>query len=393
MEASMDKFAKDPAGRPIPQTPEERPGAQVETAEPPPETAPDEAPAPETQPGESGTPPEKPPRTTTEAPPSESPKGKKVSPWKLVDEYKAKLAAAEQRAIESESKLLPEADRAKVEERVKSIEARNAELEDHIKYVDYTRSKEFQDKFEAPYEDAWNRQMGNLKDISVPLENGASRPFSPEDLLSLVNMERGQARKVAEELFGSDAQDVLAARLECRRLWDERERGLAEAKKSGSERVSKAQQQYKAAKEAVAKTVKETWDQVNHAITEDPEIGAFFKPREGDADWNQRLAKGFELVDHAFNQDPRDPKLTPEQRAAVVKRHAAVRNRAASWGAMRHELTRVQAKLEAAEKQLKGYKGSTPGTAGSTPASNTTAVPGRGMDRLMAGLDKLAKPM
>ena len=310
-----------------------------------------------------------------------------------MDEYKAKLAAAEQRAIESESKLLPEADRAKVEERVKSIEARNAELEDHIKYVDYTRSKEFQDKFEAPYEAAWKRQMGNLKDISVPLENGASRPFSPEDLLSLVNMERGQARKVAEELFGQDAEDVLAARLECRRLWDEREQGLAEAKKSGSERVSKAQQQYKTAQEAVAKTIKETWDAVNHAIAEDPEIGAFFKPREGDADWNQRLAKGFELVDMAFNQDPRDPRLTPQERDTIIKRHAAIRNMSGSWRAMRYDLKRVQAKLEAAEKQLKGYKGSTPGTAGSTPASNTTAVPGRGMDRLMAGLDKLAKPM
>jgi hypothetical protein len=393
MEAGMNKYAKDAAGRPVPEAePTDRPGAQPEpeaTSSPePPSSETPETPEPGSPVTEPGSP------SPEAAPPTGEPaKGKKVSPWKLVDEYKGKLAKAEQEISTLKSSVLPEADRAKVEERVKSIEARNAELEEHIRYVDYTRSKEFQEKFEAPYESAWKRQMGNLKDIAVPLDGGQSRPFSPEDLLSLVNMERGQARKVAEELFGDDAEDVLAARLECRRLWDEREQGLAEAKKSGAERVSQAQQQYKAAQEAVAKAVKQTWDTVNSTLLEDPEIGQFFKPREGDQEWNQRLAKGFQLVDTAFNQDPRDPKLTPEQRASVVRRHAAVRNRAASWGALRHELTKARDQIKALEKTLSGYKGSTPPAGGTTPASQATATTGRGIDRLMAEMDKISKPM
>ena len=308
-----------------------------------------------------------------------------------MDEYKGKLAKAEQEIATIKSSLVPEAERAQIEKRVQAAEKRAAELDEHIKYVDYTKSGEFQQKFQAPYENAFKRAMSDLKDLSVPGADGTStRPFGPEDLLQLVNMERGQARKVAEELFGSDAADVLAARLECRKLWDERETGLSEAKKSGNARIQQAQQQYRAAVEAITKATKQTWDTVNAGLLNDPEIGQFFKPRDGDQEWNQRLAKGFQLVDTAFSQDPRDPKLTPDQRSAVVKRHAAVRNRAAAWGAMRHDLTKALDQIKSLEKKLGGYKTSTPPASGTTPSGGPAAEL-HGMARLNAGLDKLAR--
>jgi hypothetical protein len=393
MEADLESRAAKEPGAPS-RASTERPGAtpaeipaavSTEVEEPPTTEAP-----PETEPGESRTPPEKPPGTTTDAPPAD-PKGKKVSPWKLVDEYKGKLAKAEQEIATIKSSLVPEAERAQIEKRVQAAEKRAAELDEHIKYVDYTKSGEFQQKFQAPYENAFKRAMSDLKDLSVPGADGTStRPFGPEDLLQLVNMERGQARKVAEELFGSDAADVLAARLECRKLWDERETGLSEAKKSGNARIQQAQQQYRAAVEAITKATKQTWDTVNAGLLNDPEIGQFFKPRDGDQEWNQRLAKGFQLVDTAFSQDPRDPKLTPDQRSAVVKRHAAVRNRAAAWGAMRHDLTKALDQIKSLEKKLGGYKTSTPPASGTTPSGGPAAEL-HGMARLNAGLDKLAR--
>jgi hypothetical protein len=393
MEADLESRAAKEPGAPA-RTSAERPGAtqaeipaavSTEVEEPPTTETP-----PETEPGEARTPPEKPPGTTTEAPPADA-KGKKVSPWKLVEEYKGKLAKAEQEIATIKSSLVPEAERSKIEARVQAAEKRAAELDEHIKYVDYTKSGEFQQKFQAPYENAFKRAMADLKDLSVPGADGTStRPFGPEDLLQLVNMERGQARKVAEELFGSDAADVLAARLECRKLWDERETGLTEAKKSGNARVQQAQQQYRAAVEAITKATKQTWDTVNAGLLNDPEIGQFFKPRDGDQEWNQRLAKGFQLVDTAFSQDPRDPKLTPDQRSAVVKRHAAVRNRAAAWGAMRHDLTKALDRIKTLEKKLGGYKTSTPPAAGTTPSGGPAAEL-HGMARLNAGIDKLAR--
>ena len=395
MEADLESRAAKEPGAPTARASAERPGATQ--AEIPPavstETHPSEAPetaqdAPP-EPGEAQPEVQTPPEAAEPA--TEAGKGKKVSPWKLVDEYKGKLAKAEQEIATIKSSLVPEAERSKIEARVQAAEKRAAELDEHIKYVDFTKSTEFQQKFQAPYENAFKRSMADLKDLSVPGPDGTTtRPFGPEDLLQLVNMERGQARKVAEELFGSDAPDVLAARLECRKLWDERESGLAEAKKSGNDRVQRAQQQYKAAVDAITKATKQTWDTVNAGLLNDPEIGQFFKPRDGDQEWNQRLAKGFQLVDTAFSQDPRDPRLTPDQRSAVVKRHAAVRNRAAAWGAMRHDLTKALAQIKTLEKKLGGYKTSTPPAGGTTPSGGPTAEL-HGMARLNAGLDKLAR--
>jgi hypothetical protein len=393
MESLEGKAAKDPAApnvpHGVPETPAERPGAAP--AEIPPASSPEASPTPEASPEGAPETPGAPSPGSEGQPAAEAGKGKKVSPWKLVDEYKGKLAKAEKELADTRSSIVPEAERGKLTERVTKAEARAAELEEHIRYVDYTKSTEFQTKFHAPYEQAFKRAMSDLKDLSVPAgENGATRPFGAEDLLQLVNMERGQARKVAEELFGADAQDVLAARLECRRLWDERSAGLEEAKKSGSERVANAQKAYRDAQQTLAKTIKDTWDTVNAALVNDPQIGEFFKPREGDAEWNQRLAKGFELVDKAFSENPSDSRLTPEERAAVVRRHAALRNRAASWGALRHALTKVKAELAAARKQLDGYKSSSPPAGGSTPQSGSIpAGPGAKKDRLLASLDRI----
>lgn len=395
MEAVLEsKAAKEP-GAPAPAPSAERPGATQ--AEIPPAVTEQTRASEAAETGQEAPPEHAEATTEGQAPPEgaapapEAGKGKKVSPWKLVEEYKGKLAKAEQEIVTIKSSLVPEAERAQIESRVQAAEKRAAELEEHIKYVDYTRSADFQKQFQAPYDNAFKRAMADLKDLSVPGADGAStRPFGPEDLLQLVNMERGQARKVAEELFGGDAADVLAARHECRKLWDEREDGLAEAKKSSNERIQRVQQQYKAAIEGIYKATKQTWDTVNAGLLNDPEIGQYFKPRDGDQEWNQRLAKGFQLVDTAFSQDPRDPKLTPDQRSAVVKRHAAVRNRAAAWGAMRHDLTKALTQIKTLEKQLSGYKTSTPPTAGTTPSGG----PGpelRGMARLNAGLDKLAR--
>ena len=391
MDSLDGKAAKDP-GAPAPAPaaayPEERPGAAA--AEILPASSPEgttEAPetASEGAPNEHGAPSPGPEVA------AEAGKGKKVSPWKLVDEYKAKLGKAEKELSDVRSSIVPEAERTKLTERVTKAEARAAELEDHIRYVDYTKSTEFQTKFHAPYEQAFKRSMADLKDLAVPAgENGATRPFGAEDLLQLVNMERGQARKVAEELFGADAQDVLAARLECRRLWDERQAGLEEAKKSGSERVANAQQSFRQAQQNLFKTVKDTWDTVNAAILKDPELGAFFNPREDDPKWNELLTKGTQLVDEAFGLDPRNPRLTPEERTLAIRKHAALRNMARAFRPMRYELAKVKSELAAARKQLEGYKGSTPPAGGSTPQGSAPAGPGGKKDRLLASLEKLS---
>jgi hypothetical protein len=401
MEAGMDKYAKDAAtGKPI------APAAEPPAAVP----APAERPGASNQPsGDSHTPEvptpgsESPPGPGETSPPESQPaaesttgNGKgKISPWKLVDEYKGKLATAEKQIADIRASVVPEQERAALTERVTKAEQRAQQLEDRIRYVDYESSTEFQNKFHKPYESAFARAMSDLRDINVPVPDGNPRAFTADDLAQLVTMDRATARKTAEELFGADANDVLNARAEVRRLWDERNAGLEEAKKTLGSTVEERRRQLRAAQEAISKTTKQTWDQVNAGLLNDPTVGEYFKPKEGNQEWNQRLAKGFELVDRAFAEDPRDPRLTPDQRAAIIKRHAAVRNRAASWGALRYSDAQKDIKIAALEKQLSGYKSSTPPATGTQPAPNGAPAPltGKRMDRMLSGMDKYGKAM
>jgi len=394
MESLDSKAAKDPAApsanvpRGTSEASAERPGAAPAETPPEsrPETSPEGAPAATEAPSPA---PEGQPAPESAVP--EPGKGKKVSPWKLVDDYKGKLATAEKVIADLKSSIVPEVERKQLTERVTKAEARAAQHEETMRMLDYEKTDEFQTKYHKPYEAAFQRQMREFSELVVPGENGQSRPFTGKDFLELVFMDRKRADAVAKELFGDDdAREIMAARREVKGLWDERQIGLDNEKKNGAERLQTLQQNYRTAQENLAKTVKETWNTVNAAILDDPELGSFFKPREGDQKWNELLTKGTQLVDEAFNVDPRNPNLTPEQRVVAVKKHAALRNMARAFRPMRYELAKVKADLAAALKKLDGYKSSTPPAGGSTPQSGAIPTgPGGKRDRLLSSLDKL----
>jgi hypothetical protein len=95
-------------------------------------------------------------------------------------------------------------------------------------------------------------------------------------------------------------------------------------------------------------------------------------------------------VDDALNGNPADPKLTPDQRAQIIRKHVAIRNRAAAFEALRLDYERTLAKLEASEKKLGEYEKSTPGAGGTAPAS-AAPVSGGAFNQFRDKLRKLAK--
>jgi len=348
----------------------------TETPEPGEETPPAETPATETPPADPN------------AKPAEAKKGK-VNPWKLVDEHKAARAKAETEIAELR-KLVPNVeDRKKEIELVKQIHDRNKQLEDEIRYVRYEQSTEFKEKYDAPYTNAWKKAMTDLEGVMVNDGEDGSRAVTPNDMLTLVNLPVAQAQHVASEAFGDLAGFVMAKREKIRELNDARMEALETAKTKGAERDQQRSQQIRQWNEQTSGFIKENWDTVNKATLEGPH-GEYFKPREGDADWNQRLAKGYELADRAFVDNIKDPKLTREQRESIIKRHAAMRMRCAGWGPLKHENGKLKANLAALEKELAQYKGTTPGAQG----RETAAAPngrGRALDQVFASIAKRAK--
>lgn len=328
-----------------------------------------------------------------ESKPGEDGKKGKVSPWKLVEEYKAKNAALERDLATAKGSAVPEADRKSYDERIQKAEARAKEVEDHLRFVDYSKTEEFKTKYIAPYEKAWSSAMSELKEITLTDPGTQTeRAVTSNDLLELVNLPLGKARQIANEVFGDFADDVMAHRKEIRNLYDAQNTALEDAKKNGAEVMKKAHEEAQQKSSDILSFVNEAWTKENEAVLKDEKYGQYFSPREGDEVWNQRLAKGYDLVDRAFAENPRDPSLTPDQRKAVVRRHAAIRNRAASWGAVRAENDVLKAKIAAIEKELGDYKGSEPGTGGGNHGGNgAPAAAGSAKDQMFAELQKRAK--
>lgn len=382
---AMDRLRSDLAKKAKPAPVLESPETVGHSAE----TPPGEAETASEQPEGETPPPSGQSKETTPAAP-EADKGKKTNPWKLVEQYKGKLSAIEKEMAEVKTGALGETQRKQYLDQIETLTKRAQELEDEIRFTNYSKHPEFIQKFDQPYEAAWKRATMELSEITVvDPKTQQPRAATADDLIALCNLPLGKARELAESTFGNFADDVMAHRKEIRSLFDARSAALEEAKTKGAEREKQQREIAAKNQQQAAQMVKSIWDTANEAILKDEKYGKFFAPVEGDAEGNQRLAKGFELVDKAFTENPMDPNLTPEQRATAVKRHVALRNRAAAFGRLVAMVNNLTKQNEDLAKELGQYKQSEPPASGSTPSSGTTVTSAR--DAVFAALRAKAR--
>lgn len=327
---------------------------------------------------------------------AEPKKEKKVSPWRLVDEWK-KTASDWKTKAETASQELERIKAGKpaelpkeVTERITQAEAKIKEYEDHIKFLDYQRHPEFQDKYQKPYESAWKLATSELAEVTVTdPATGTTRNATPEDMLALINLPLGKAREYANQMFGDFADDAMAHRKTIKGLFDAQQSALKEARENGAKRLNEMQEQQKAQQEQVSKLISETWSEANRAAVTDEKYGKFFAPVEGDQQGNAALAKGFEFADKAMSANAWNPELTPEQRKEVLRMQAAWRNRAAAFGRMRQWIDQRDTRIAALEKELADYKKSEPASTGTTKPSSVKDA-GDPWSRIEQGIRKRA---
>jgi hypothetical protein len=329
--------------------------------------------------------PEKPP-----VKPADAIDKKKVNPWKVIDEHKAARARLEAEVADLKKIVSNPETRKQEVERLTAVEKRNQELEEMIKFVDYSKSKEFNEKYQAPYEKAWSRAMSELKELTVVDEGGDERAMAPSDLLELVNLPLLKAREKAEELYGAAANEVMAYRKEIRGLYDQQTQALEQARKSGVEKSTQEQAQRSEKMNAIREETNKHWEGFNKAILDDTTTGAYFKPVEGNEELNGRLEAGYKFVDETMAMNPMNPELTPEQRVAAVKRHASLRHRAAAFGRMRMELEASRKESAEIKAKLAQFEKSVPNFGGDTKSGNAQMPSGKGMSGLMQRLQAKA---
>ncbi len=312
----------------------------------------------------------------------------KRGPWALKKYWEKRNASNEQRAAVAEQErdeLCREATRsADVIKRAAEIEKRNAELEEEIRYHNFAKSKEFSEKYEQPWKDGWADATNTISQLNMTLDDGSTRKATAQDLLAIYQLPMDQLDDTAERLFGKSARRVINHVEKLQDMSRAQAKALDNARKTATERGEKAT----ASQQAAQREAAETWNRFNTDISSKLEI---LKPKEGDDEWNGKLTAATKLVDESFAHDPTDPSLAPEQRADIIKKRVALRNRAIAYSPLVLEVKRLRAQLKERDDKLAAYANTAPNGGNATPGTSATEKPGMTpMDRAMQRLEKSA---
>ncbi len=317
----------------------------------------------------------------------------KVNPWKLAEERKSEIVALRQQLEQAKSSSLGEQEKKDLTSRLTQYETRIKEFEDEARFTNYRQSQEFKEKYQAPYDKAWTRAMGEVGELTIDLADGSSRNVTPNDLLDLVNMPLGRAHEHAKELYGDFAPHMMQHRAEIKRLADEQNAALEDAKKNGAEREKSMRETTERQRGEIGDFIKTQFKGAYDEAMKDPQNGEFFSTKDDDDEWNEALERGRQLSASVFAEDPQNPKLSPAERAKIVKRHAAVFNRSAAFGPMKIALMKARKELAELKKENEGFKGSRPDATAARPGTtNGTAPAMKAKDKLFGALAAAARP-
>lgn len=330
--------------------------------------------------------------------PEPSPKKeKKLSPWRVIDDYKKTTAElkAKVEGYEKEIATLKTAKPAEIpkefQERLTAAEAKVKEYEDTLRFENYQKHPEFIEKYQKPYYAAMAKATAELSEVPVTDPNtGTTRAATADDMLMLLSLPLGKAREVADSMFGAFANDAMAHRRDIKAAFDAQKVALEDAKKNGAEREKQWREQQETQQRQVREVIDNTWSSARREATTDPKHSKYFTPIEGDQKGNSALAKGLEFADKAFKLNPMEPGISNEERADRVNRHVALQFRAAAYPRMRQWLEERDARIAELEKQLDEYSESEPGQAGST--TKPVPAPAKPGDNFFSSFaDKLKK--
>lgn len=354
----------EPGGDPAVQRPGET-GLELEEGDPNEPAAPPAKPAKETEDGESALD----GKATLD--------GKKVSPWKLADHYKKSLIKTQAELAELRSDPGKHPEFKAVSEKIKALEARNSELEEEMRYTNYQKHPEFIERYQKPYQEAWSRAVSGLKGLQLQQANPESgeivaREITPQDIAAFAGMDAAAARQHIKALLPdpSDASEVRAYVDKIRDLAITQQSALNEQRKVAGDREKTRNEEGARLNREFSEEISQTFKQ---HVAEASQKYEFLRPIEGDDDHNAALERATKLVDDALHQRP-TPKMSKDERAAAVKKHAAVRMRAIAYSPLKLQNTKLKVQISELQKSLDGYKSSEPGAGGGGAGKGTVPV-------------------
>lgn len=324
-------------------------------------------------------------------------KGQRRNPWDLVNNYRSKnrellKEVDELRSRSGTDNELPAPWKAKWE----AIEKRNKELEDEIGFVNYRKSKDFVEQYEKPYQTAWQDAIQALSGLKVKFQRTdpqtqeitmQERDLTPHDIVTLAGMEAAAARAEIKARFPDDWVEVKTHIDKVRALSNAQNKALEEHQGKGGEWQKNQQEAMQRAMQEMQATNKAQWREILDEHTKKYE---FLRPVEGETERNAKLEKAVEFVESALSVNAFDPRLNPAQRTEVLRKHAALRNRAIGYSVLSHENKSLKSKVAELEKSLKEFQASQP-SSGEGRGQDGQGLQMTSMDSVVAGLSKYAR--
>jgi hypothetical protein len=365
--------------------------AAAPAAKPPEPAKPAAAPA--AKPPEGVKPPEpaKPAAPAAPKPPEEKPLDWKTAPTqfrtafdklksefdKKTLEYEAKLTTTNQQmqALEQRKFLTPEQ-----EAKYAQLETQQQALQAELYSRDYKESPEFQAKWDSKARTVYASLDNELKSIKVT-ENDQERPATRADFERIRSLGNSQVeqRRAAKQLFGDDADVIIAAARELKAIEDGANEEIA-SKRSTFDNDRKQQGQRQQQEFQQSQKVFTEYDGL--LVQKFPQ---YFAPIEGNAEFNKALEEGLKFVDSStskFNAG------TPEQKA---QSSAMMRRFAAAFPALQVRVKQLASENEALQARVLKLQGNDPGAGGGDGGGGGTDADIGGTDALSAEIEKLQR--
>lgn len=265
-------------------------------------------------------------------------------------------------------------------ERVKAAEARAEAAEKRLEVEAFTQSEKYQNEYEKPYVEAYNKAVAQFRELKVKVQDGVDdmgepiikvRQADENDLLKIANLSLSEMDQAVTEMFGASASRVIGHIEKLRELADARRNAAMTAKDRATETKKQQQQEAESRTSALASH----WTEVNKALEE--KFPKAFKVIEGDAEDAAAHTKGFALGNLLFVGERG---LTPEQVEALpasfkdtikagqplsdkqrVQLHALARLKMANHDRQIAHIKKLRSRVEQLEKDLEAYEKSEPG--------------------------------
>lgn len=283
------------------------------------------------------------------------------------DDLASKVAELERARSEGTKKEIEEATKA-LKAEMDSIRKNAEELDTEVRYLNYTRSGEYKQKYEAPLREAWQTALGDIEGIRVTDADGTERDASHEDIMAILNVPVAKAAIIAQEMFGAAAPEIMAHRRRILELTQARDKSIAEWKEKGSQREVEQKKQLESRQSRSRELFDSQFTEFERSHNQ------LFGREDGDEEGNKLLDESDRLIKIALKGEGIDADMGYDDKVDLItKAQAQVALRARAYGRERLRVIRLQQKVAELEKKVGKVRSSEPGQGEGTSTATRVA--------------------